>query len=43
VRTPFFIAVKLNAKGAQEVTYARLGGFGEIPAFLATLKKFAGQ
>jgi thiol-disulfide isomerase/thioredoxin len=42
VRTPFFIAVKLNANGTQDVTYARLGGFGEIPAFLETLKKSAG-
>lgn len=42
VRTPFFIAVKLNSNGTQEVTYARLGGFGEIPAFLETLKKSAG-
>lgn len=43
VRTPFFIAVKLNPNGTQEVTYARLGGFGEIPAFLDMLKKLAGQ
>jgi hypothetical protein len=42
VRTPFFIAVRLNPNGTQEVSYARLGGFGEIPAFLATLKKSAG-
>ncbi|OPY09993.1 MAG: thiol-disulfide oxidoreductase [Syntrophaceae bacterium PtaB.Bin038] len=42
VRTPFFIAVRLNANGTQDVTYARLGGFGEIPAFLGTLKKSAG-
>jgi thiol-disulfide isomerase/thioredoxin len=42
VRTPFFIAVKLNANGTQDITYARLGGFGEIPAFLDTLKKAAG-
>ena len=43
VRTPYFIAVRLTPNGTQEVTYARLGGFGEIPAFLETLKKFAGQ
>ena len=43
VRTPFFIAVRLNPNGTQEVTYAKLGGFGEIPAFLETLKKFAGR
>jgi len=42
VRTPFFIAVRLNPDGTQDVTYARLGGFGEIPAFLETLKKSAG-
>jgi len=43
VRTPFFIAVRLNPDGTQDVTYAKLGGFGEIPAFLETLKKSAGQ
>lgn len=43
VRTPFFIAVRLNPNGTQEVSSARLGGFGEIPAFLETLKKFAGR
>ncbi len=42
VRTPFFIAVRLNPNGTQDVTYAKLGSFGEIPAFLATLKKSAG-
>jgi peroxiredoxin len=42
VRTPFFIAVRLNANGTQDVTYAKLGGFGEIPVFLETLKKSAG-
>jgi thiol-disulfide isomerase/thioredoxin len=42
VRTPFFIAVRLNPDGTQDVTYAKLGGFGEIPAFLETLKKSAG-
>jgi peroxiredoxin len=42
VRTPFFIAVRLKPDGTQEVTYAKLGSFGEIPAFLETLKKSAG-
>ena len=42
VRTPFFIAVRLNPDGTQDVTYAKLGGFGEVPEFLATLKKSAG-
>ncbi|HPC75053.1 MAG TPA: TlpA disulfide reductase family protein [Syntrophales bacterium] len=42
VRTPFFIAVRLNPDGTQTVTYARLGSFGEVPAFLQTLKKSAG-
>jgi peroxiredoxin len=42
VRTPFFIAVRLNPDGTQEVGYAKLGGFGEIPAFLEMLKKSAG-
>ncbi len=43
VRTPFFIAVRLLPNGTQEVTYAGLGGFGEVPAFLETLKKQAGR
>ena len=42
VRTPFFIAVRLKPDGTQEISYAKLGGFGEIPAFLETLKKSAG-
>jgi len=42
VRTPFFIAVRLNPDGTQSVTHARLGAFGEVPAFLETLKKAAG-
>ncbi|NPV05262.1 MAG: TlpA family protein disulfide reductase [Syntrophaceae bacterium] len=42
VRTPFFIAVRLNPDGTQDVTYTRLGSFGEVPEFLATLKKSAG-
>lgn len=42
VRTPYFIAVRLNADGTQKVTYAHLGSFGDVAAFLGTLKKQAG-
>jgi hypothetical protein len=42
VRTPYFIAVKINDNGTHEVIYSKLGGVGDIPAFLATLKKPAG-
>jgi len=35
--------VRLLPNGTQEVTYAGLGGFGEVPAFLETLKKQAGR
>lgn len=42
VRTPYFIAVRLNADGTQAVTYSKLGAFGEVPAFLEMLKKQAG-
>jgi thiol-disulfide isomerase/thioredoxin len=42
VRTPYFIAVKINENGTHEVIYSKLGGVGDIPAFLDTLKKSAG-
>jgi len=42
VRTPYFIAARLNPDGTQEVTYAHLGSFGDVTAFLGALKKQAG-
>jgi peroxiredoxin len=42
VRTPYFIAVKINDNGTHEVIYSKLGGIGDIPAFLGMLKKSAG-
>ena len=42
VRTPYFIAVKINENGTHEVIYSKLGSFGDIPAYLDTLKKSAG-
>ncbi len=42
VRTPYFIAVKINGNGTHEVIYSKLGGVGDIPAYLGSLKKSAG-
>jgi thiol-disulfide isomerase/thioredoxin len=42
VRTPYFIAVKINDNGTHEVIYSKLGSFGDVRAFLDTIKKSAG-
>ena len=42
VRTPYFIALKINGNGTHEIIYSKLGSFGDIPAFLDMLKKSAG-
>ena len=42
VRTPYFIAVKINDNGTHEVIYSKLGSFGNVQAFLDTIKKSAG-
>lgn len=39
VRTPYFIAVKINDNGSHEVIYSKLGGFGEVGPFLDSLRK----
>jgi thiol-disulfide isomerase/thioredoxin len=39
VRTPYFIAVKINYNGSHEVIYSKLGSFGEVDQFLDTLRK----
>jgi len=42
VRTPYFIAVKLNDGGKTEVIYSRLGALGNIDQFLAQLVTLSG-
>ena len=42
VRTPYFIALKINGNGTHEIIYSKLGSFGDIPAFLDMLRKSAG-
>jgi thiol-disulfide isomerase/thioredoxin len=39
VRTPYFIAVKINDNGSHEVIYSKLGSFGEVDPFLDILRK----
>ena len=39
VRTPYFIAVKINDNGSHEVIYSKPGSFGEVDPFLGTLRK----
>jgi peroxiredoxin len=42
VRTPYFIAVKLNDGGKTEVIYSRLGALGNVDQFLAQLITLSG-
>jgi thiol-disulfide isomerase/thioredoxin len=42
VRTPYFIAVKINSDGTHEVIYSRLGSLGNINEFLNLICKSAG-
>ena len=42
VRTPYFIAVKLNNDGKTEVIYSRLGALGNVDQFLALLVTLSG-
>jgi peroxiredoxin len=42
VRTPYFIAVKLNEGGQNEVIYSRLGALGNVDVFLAQLVTLSG-
>jgi peroxiredoxin len=39
VRTPYFIAVKINDNGSHEVIYSKLGSFGGADPFLEILRK----
>lgn len=43
VRTPYFIAVKLNNDGKTEVIYSRLGALGDVDVFLAQLVTLSGS
>jgi len=42
VRTPYFIAVKLNKDGKTEVIYSHLGALGNVDVFLAQLVTLSG-
>jgi len=42
VRTPYFIAVKINGDRSQEIVHANPGSFGEIRPFLEKLRRAAG-
>ncbi len=39
VRTPYFVAVKINDNGSHEVIYSELGSFGEVDPFLESIRK----
>ncbi len=42
VRTPYFIAIKINDDKSQEIIHANLGNFGEIAPLLQKIRKAAG-
>lgn len=42
VRTPYFIAVKINSDGSHRVIYSKLGGFGDPDDFLELIVKKSG-
>ena len=42
VRTPYFIAVKLNNDGKTEVIYSRLGALGNVDQFLTQIVTLSG-
>ena len=42
VRTPYFIAVKINPNGTHKVVYSKLGGVGDPDEFLKKIKNLAG-
>ena len=41
VRTPYFIAVKINPDGTNRVIYSKLGAIGGVDDFLSTLIKLS--
>jgi len=42
VRTPYFIGVKINDDGSNEVIYSKLGGFKDSGEFLNLMIKLSG-
>jgi len=42
VRTPYFIALKINSNGTHKVVYSKLGGVGNPDEFLKKIKNLAG-
>jgi peroxiredoxin len=42
VRTPYFIAVKINPKGTHKVVYSKLGSVGNPDEFLKKIRNLAG-
>jgi thiol-disulfide isomerase/thioredoxin len=42
VRTPYFIAIKINKNGTHKVVYSKLGGIENPDEFLKTVKSFSG-
>ena len=41
VRTPYFIAIRINPDGSHRVIYSRLGALGDVDKFLEELSKLA--
>jgi thiol-disulfide isomerase/thioredoxin len=42
VRTPYFIAIKIDRNGSHKVVYSKLGGIDNSDEFLKTVKRFSG-
>jgi len=42
VRTPYFIAIKINPNGTHKVVYSKLGGVNNADEFLKKIKNLAG-
>ena len=42
MRTPYFIGVKINEDGSNEVFYSKLGGFEDSDKFLKSMLKLSG-
>lgn len=42
VRTPYFVAIKINLNGTHKVVYSKLGGVSDPDEFLKTIKNLAG-
>lgn len=42
VRTPYFIAIKINKNGTHKIIYSKLGSVGNLDEFLNKIKNLAG-